>query len=50
MVVAWTLECGEIDCKEAPFGEIEIFEILVRIVVICEDSFNGALKYTFSYM
>lgn len=42
-VVAWILDSGEIDCEEAPFGVIGIFDMLIRIVVTCENSLNGTI-------
>ena len=52
LVVAWILEYGETDCKEAPFGMLEMFDTLIRIVVVCENSFRiyGALTYTSNYV
>lgn len=32
--MAWALDYGEVDCKEAPLGVIETREILIRMVVI----------------
>lgn len=47
---AQILEFGEVDCKRALFGKIQIFDVLIRTVLYVKNSFNGTLKHAFNYL